>query len=88
MNEEDFFASIEEAHFEAIRSQPDYERVYLSERDMALRNCWSSFQESATSIAQLYKGKNFIIISVNCTGVLLGRFTSKIKNGYYGEGQG
>lgn len=58
MNEEDFFASIEEAHFEAISSQPDYERVYLSERDMALRNCWSSFQESATSIAQLYKGKN------------------------------
>lgn len=57
MNEEDFFTSIEEAHFEAISSQPDYERVYLSERDLALRNCWSSFQESATSIAQLYKGK-------------------------------
>lgn len=65
MNEEDFFASIEEAHFEAISSQPDYERVYLSERDMALRNCWSSFQESATSIAQLYKGTNgFFFITV------------------------
>lgn len=81
MNEEDFFASIEEAHFEAISSQPDYERVYLSERDMALRNCWSSFQESATSIAQLYKGKKWILWC-QCTFFcrLLGRFTSEKKN--------
>lgn len=54
--EEDFFEASSSSHFEAITSQPDYERVYLSERDLALRNCWSSFQESATSIAQLYKG--------------------------------
>ncbi|KAG4076058.1 hypothetical protein HA402_011532 [Bradysia odoriphaga] len=64
--EEDFFEASSSSHFEAITSQPDYERVYLSERDLALRNCWSSFQESATSIAQLYKDR----LSTNETGAL------------------
>lgn len=51
-------ANIEEQYYEAIeRQQPNYEAQYLSERDTCIRNLFHNFQESATSIAQLYKGK-------------------------------
>lgn len=51
-------AHIEEQYIEAIeRQQPNYEAQYLSERDNSIRNLFHNFQESATSIAQLYKGK-------------------------------
>lgn len=51
-------ANIEEQYYEAIeRQQPNYEAQYLGERDTCIRNLFHNFQESATSIAQLYKGK-------------------------------
>lgn len=51
-------AHIEEQYIDAIeRQQPNYEAQYLSERDNSIRNLFHNFQESATSIAQLYKGK-------------------------------
>lgn len=56
-NEDGWLANIEEQYLQAIEAQPDYERQYIHERDTASRNIWASFQESATSIAQLYKGK-------------------------------
>lgn len=50
-------ANIEEQYYEAIeRQQPNYEAQYLGERDTCIRNLFHNFQESATSIAQLYKG--------------------------------
>lgn len=50
-------ANIEEQYIEAIeRQQPNCEAQYLSERDNCIRNLFHNFQESATSIAQLYKG--------------------------------
>lgn len=50
-------ANIEEQYIEAIeRQQPNYEAQYLHERDNSIRNMFQNFQESATSIAQLYRG--------------------------------
>lgn len=49
-------ASIEEQCIEDIERQPNYEAQYLSERDASIRNTFHHFQESATSIAQLYRG--------------------------------
>lgn len=50
-------ANIEEQYVEAIERQPNYENQYLNERDTSIRNIFHNFQESATSIAQLYRGK-------------------------------
>lgn len=56
-NEESWLANMEEQYLRAIESEPDYERQYITDKETNLRNMWGSFQESATSIAQLYKGK-------------------------------
>lgn len=52
-------ADIEEQCIEAIERQPNYEAQYINERDNSIRNLFQSFQESATSIAQLYRGKKW-----------------------------
>lgn len=49
-------ANIEEQCIGDIERQPNYEAQYLSERDTSIRNTFHHFQESATSIAQLYRG--------------------------------
>lgn len=49
---------LEEQCIEAINSQPDYERDYVQQRDTASRNVWSAFQDSATSVAQLYRDRS------------------------------
>lgn len=49
-------ASIEEQCVEDIERQPNYEAQYLNERDSSIRSVFHHFQESATSIAQLYRG--------------------------------
>lgn len=66
-------ANIEEQYYEAIeRQQPNYEAQYLGERDTCIRNLFHNFQESATSIAQLYKGKyNFRFTTIFCVCVSL-----------------
>lgn len=65
-------ASIEEQCIEDIERQPNYEAQYLSERDASIRNTFHHFQESATSIAQLYRGTEnnhlfFIRFLSNCS---------------------
>ncbi|CAD7090008.1 unnamed protein product [Hermetia illucens] len=45
----------EEKCLEAINSQQDLEIEFVAQRDTAARNIWSAFQDSATSIAQLYR---------------------------------
>lgn len=57
--EDDWLASIEEEYLASMAAEPDYEGQYISERESSMRGMWSSFQESATSIAQLYRGKDW-----------------------------
>lgn len=52
-----WLAAIEEDYLQSIAAEPDYEHQYAMERDASMRSMWGSFQESATSIAQLYRGK-------------------------------
>lgn len=61
-NDDDWIGSYDEQYLQAIDAQPDYERQYLTERDDSIRNVWGSFQESATSIAQLYRGTSWDIV--------------------------
>lgn len=56
-NEDGWLTSMEEQYLQDIGAEPDYERQYNTERESSMRNVWASFQESATSIAQLYRGK-------------------------------
>jgi len=50
-------AHIEEQCMEAIERQQQIEPQYLSERDNCIRSLFHNFQESATSIAQLYRDR-------------------------------
>lgn len=59
--------SIEEQYMEAIERQPNYETQYLNERDTSVRNIFHNFQESATSIAQLYRGRCFHCHYCSCS---------------------
>lgn len=40
-----------------IEEQPDYEQTFVTESDNSHRKIWSAFQDSATAIAQLYRGR-------------------------------
>lgn len=60
-NDDGWLANIEEEYLQAIDGEPDYERQYSNERDSSIQKVWGSFQESATSIALLYKGNNFLL---------------------------
>lgn len=40
----------------SIEGQPDYEQSLTIEADNSHRKIWTVFQDSATSIAQLYRG--------------------------------
>lgn len=39
-----------------IEEQPDYEQSFVTEQDSSHRKIWTAFQDSATAIAQLYRG--------------------------------
>lgn len=41
-----------------IEEQPDYEQSLVTESDNSHRKIWTAFQDSATAIAQLYRGKS------------------------------
>lgn len=43
-----------------IEGQPDYEQSLTIEADNSHRKIWTVFQDSATAIAQLYRGKSFL----------------------------
>lgn len=49
-------AHIEEQCVDAIDRQQSIEPQYLNERENCIRSLFHNFQESATSIAQLYRG--------------------------------
>lgn len=80
--EDGWLAQIEEQYLQAIGAEPDYERQYISEREHTMRNIWGSFQESATSIAQLYRGKRYFPISI------LGVYLCMVEVEKNGQGQG
>lgn len=57
-------ANIEEQYIDGIeRQRANYEAQYLDEQNTSIRNLFHNFQESATSIAQLYKGKDIVYAS-------------------------
>jgi len=51
-----WLASFEQQCYEHIENGPDYEGQLQSERDIANQRNWLSFQNTATAIAQLYRG--------------------------------
>ncbi|KAF5290364.1 hypothetical protein FQA39_LY14747 [Lamprigera yunnana] len=55
-NDETWFTSWEQQCAESIEEQPDYEPLLIADADNSHRKIWSAFQDSATSIAQLYRG--------------------------------
>lgn len=57
-----------------IEEQPDYEQTFVSETDSSHRKIWTAFQDSATAIAQLYRGSVLLRNKLFLTGVLLWAF--------------
>jgi hypothetical protein len=55
-----WIANWEQQCVEHVESGPDYEGQLQSERDLAHQKVWFSFQNTATAIAQLYKGENLV----------------------------
>lgn len=79
-NEDGWLACLEEQYLQAIGAEPDYERQYITEREQTISNTWGNFQESATSIAQLYKGKSILFIFLCTNGFsIFGRFVMEEK---------
>ena len=63
-NSEDPFADIWISNWERqceieLENEPDLDQAVLSERDLSTQKLWYLFQNSATSVAQLFKGKIF-----------------------------
>ncbi len=61
-NSEDPFADIWISNWERqceveLENEPDLDQAVLSERDLSTQKLWYLFQNSATSVAQLFKGK-------------------------------
>ena len=53
-----------------LESEPDYEGQLQSERDLANQKVWFSFENTATSIAQLYKGDKFRYANLLCSKLI------------------
>lgn len=47
----------EQCHREIHGQHDEYEREYVRQRDNNLSTVWGAFQDSATAVAQLYRGK-------------------------------
>lgn len=61
-NSEDPFADIWISNWERqceieLENEPDLDQAVLSERDLSTQKLWYLFQNSATSVAQLFKGR-------------------------------
>lgn len=52
--------SFEVECLEELDSEPNMEDCLRNQREYAQQKLWSQFQNSATSVAQLYKGKIFL----------------------------
>lgn len=57
-SDESWINNVEEELVQSIENS-DIERKYLDEKETAIRNIWASFQDSASSVAHLYRGKFF-----------------------------
>ncbi|KAF2896216.1 hypothetical protein ILUMI_09960 [Ignelater luminosus] len=55
--DESWLSSWEQQCAESIEEQPDYEQLLITDTDNSHRKIWSAFQDSATSIAQLYRDR-------------------------------
>lgn len=88
-NGEDPFADIWISNWERqceieLENEPDLEGQVLSERDLATQKLWYLFQNSATAVAQLFKGEPFDIQYtswITSTGLAMG--SSVVKNPKY-----
>ena len=55
---DDYVQSIEEEYLQCIENENDQSEIqFLTEREAHIRNVWTLFQDSATAVAQLYRGK-------------------------------
>lgn len=55
--EESWLSGWEQQCISSVEEQPDYEDILIKETDSAHRTVWATFQDSATSIAQLYRDR-------------------------------
>lgn len=53
---EDWLGAYEEDDIDELQQEPNLEEKLLSEKDLAEQHLFLTFQNSATAIAQLYKG--------------------------------
>lgn len=56
---ENWLGNFEAECHDELDSEPNMEERLHSERDLAIQHLWLTFQNSATAIAQLYKGNSF-----------------------------
>lgn len=54
--DEDWLNSWEQQCISSCDEQPDYEQILEKETSNTDRTVWTSFQDSATAVAQLYRG--------------------------------
>lgn len=77
-NEDTWLSSWEQECANAIDEQPNHEQSLISENNNAQTKIWSSFQDSATAVAQLYRGE--LINSATFFDNISEIFTSEKKN--------
>lgn len=53
---EDWLGAYEEEDVDELQQEPNLEEKLLTEKDLAEQHLFLTFQNSATAIAQLYKG--------------------------------
>lgn len=77
-NSEDPFTDIWIANWERqceieVENEPDLEQAVIAERDLSTQKLWYLFQNSATSVAQLFKGGLYMLIMavMQCLQVVL-----------------
>lgn len=52
-----WFTNWEQQCIQHLENEPDLEGQVINDRDSSTQKAWCYFQNSASSIAQLYKGK-------------------------------
>ena len=52
-----WYSNWEQQSVEALETEPDYEIQLHNEKELYSQQMWTSFQTTASAIAQLYKGK-------------------------------
>lgn len=58
-SDSDWLTGWEQQCADSIEGQPDYEQSLTMEADNSHRKIWTVFQDSATCIAQLYRGATY-----------------------------